>query len=157
MDGTEYDIVVMGTGITESILSGLLSVENNKILNIDKNPYYGDSGASLNISKMWEVFKPNEKVPEELGHNRDWNIDLIPKFVMAYGTLVKMMLKTEVSKYLNWKVVDGTYVYQWCEGGLFSKECGKIKKVPGNDKEALTSDLMGLLEKRRCQKFFKYV
>lgn len=60
MDGTEYDIVVIGTGITESILSGLLSMEGNKILNIDRNPYYGDSGASLNLTKMWENFKPNE-------------------------------------------------------------------------------------------------
>lgn len=76
---------------------------------------------------------------------------------MAFGKLVKMMIKTEVSKYLNWKCVDGTYVYQWSEGGLFSSEGGKIKKVPGNDKEALQSTLMGLFEKRRCQKFFKFV
>lgn len=111
MNNEEYDIVVMGTGITESILSGLLSMEGNKILNIDKNPYYGDSGASLNLTKLWEVFKKDDKVPEVLGHNRDWNIDLTPKFVMAFGKLVKMMIKTEVSMYLNWKCVDGTYVY----------------------------------------------
>lgn len=50
-------------------------------------------------------------MPEELGHNRDWSIDLLPKFVMANGKLVKMMIKTEVSNYLNWKCVDGSYVY----------------------------------------------
>jgi Rab GDP dissociation inhibitor len=157
MDGSKYDIVVMGTGITESILSGLLSMEGNKILNIDRNPFYGDSGASLNISNIWKKFKPNEEVPKELGHNRDWNIDLTPKFVMAYGKLVKLIIKTEVNDYLNWKLVEGTYVYQWSEGGIFSKKGGKIKKVPANDKEALTSDLMSLFEKRRCQKFFKFV
>ena len=53
--------------------------------------------------------------------------------------------------------MDGTYVYQWNKGGFFSSEGGKIKKVPSNDKEALSSDLMSLFEKRRCQKFFKYV
>lgn len=120
MDKTEYDIVVMGTGITESILSGLLSMEGNKVLNIDKNPFYGDSGASLNISRLWEKFRPKEEVPKELGHNRDWNVDLTPKFVMAFGKLVKMIIKTEVSNYLNWKCVEGIYVYQWSEGGLFS-------------------------------------
>lgn len=36
------------------------------------------------------------------------------------------------------------------------KKKGKIKKVPSNGGEALKSDLMGLLEKRRCQKFFSY-
>jgi len=43
------------------------------------------------------------------------------------------------------------------EGGLFSSGGAKIFKVPTNDKEALHSDLMGLFEKRRCQKFFKYI
>ena len=56
---------------------------------------------------------------------------------MAFGKLVKMMIKTGVSKYLNWKCVDGTYVYQWQKGGMFSSKGGKIIKVPGNDKEAL--------------------
>lgn len=157
MDGTEYDIVVMGTGITESILSGLLSMEGNKILNIDKNGYYGDSGASLNLTRIWDVFKKGEQVPEILGHNRDWNIDLTPKFVMAYGKLVKMMIKTEVSKYLNWKCVDGSYVYQWQKGGLFSNDGGAILKVPGNDSEAIKSSLMGLFEKKRCHSFYKFV
>ena len=94
------------------------------------------------------MFRPNEKVPDELGHNRDWSIDLVPKFVMANGKLVKMMIKTEVSNYLNWKSVDGSYVYQYSKGGYFSSAGGSIKKVPGNDKEALSSDLMGLFEKR---------
>lgn len=57
MDGSEYDIVVIGTGITESILSGLLSMEGNKVLNLDKNGFYGGSTASLNLTRMWEVFK----------------------------------------------------------------------------------------------------
>ncbi len=111
MDGSHYDIVVLGTGVTESILSGLLSMEGNKILNIDRNQFYGDSGASLNITRIWKLFHPGKEPPKELGHNRDWNIDLIPKFVMAYGKLVKMIIKTEVTHYLNWKNVDGTYVY----------------------------------------------
>jgi Rab GDP dissociation inhibitor len=156
MDGTEYDAIILGTGITESILSGLLSLEGKKILHIDKNAFYGDAGASLNITSLWKQFRPKEQPPKELGENRDWNVDLIPKFIMAYGKLVKMIIKTKVSEYLNWKCVEGIYVYQYSKGGFFSKEGGYIEKVPGNDKEALTSNLMSLLEKRRCQKFFQY-
>lgn len=66
---------------------------------------------------------------------------------MANGKLVKMMIKTEVSNYLNWKCVEGSYVYQYSKGGYFSSAGGAIKKVPGNDSEALKSDLMGLFEK----------
>lgn len=40
------------------------------------------------------------------------------------------------------------------EGGLFSKGGPMIAKVPSSDSEALKSDLMGLMEKRRCKNFF---
>ena len=43
------------------------------------------------------------------------------------------------------------------EAGFFSKGGMKIFKVPVTPKEALSSDLMGLLEKRRCQKFLEAV
>lgn len=103
------------------------------------------------------MFRPGQDPPTEFGHNRDWNIDLIPKFVMANGKLVKMLLKTTVDKYLEWKTVEGTYVYQYSKGGFFSSGGGKIFKVPGNDSEALKSSLMGLWEKKRCKNFFVYL
>ena len=58
---------------------------------------------------------------------------------------------------LLYSAIDGTYVLQNKEGGFFSKGGLKIYKVPVTPKEALASDLMGLFEKRRCQKFLECV
>lgn len=69
---------------------------------------------------------------------------------MANGQLVKILLKTRVARYLEWKAIDGTYVFQMKEAGMFSKGGGKIEKVPATASEALKSDLMGMFEKRRC-------
>jgi Rab GDP dissociation inhibitor len=52
---------------------------------------------------LYKIFKGGVEPPKELGHNRDWNIDLIPKFIMSGGKLVKILLKTRVSRYLEWK------------------------------------------------------
>lgn len=152
-----YDLIVMGTGITESMLSGLCALEEMKVLHIDRNDFYGDEVASLNITTLWDRFGPKKDIEKELLPNRDWNVDLSPKFIMASGKLVKMIIKFEAESYLSWKSVDASYVYQWQEGGLFSSEKGVIEKIPSNDSEALSSNLMSLLEKRRCQKFFKFV
>jgi Rab GDP dissociation inhibitor len=152
-----YDVVVCGTGLVECILSGLLSQDGKKVLHIDRNPFYGGEGASLNITNLWKQFRPGQEPPQALGQNRDWNIDLIPKFIMSNGKLVKLLLKTRVSRYLEWKSIDGTYVYQMKESGLFSSGGAKISKVPANDKEAIKSDLMGLFEKRRCKNFFQFI
>ncbi len=59
--------------------------------------------------------------------------------------------------YYFYVAIDGTYVLQNKEGGFFSKGGLKIYKVPVTPKEALASDLMGLFEKRRCQKFLEVI
>jgi Rab GDP dissociation inhibitor len=76
---------------------------------------------------------------------------------MANGILVKMLLHTKVTRYLEWKCVDGSYVYQIQKGGFFSSG-GKavVHKVPSNDSEAIKSPLMGLFEKKRCRNFYIY-
>jgi Rab GDP dissociation inhibitor len=142
-----YDCVVLGTGLKECILSGVLSVDGYKVLHMDRNPYYGGESASLNLIQLYEKFRPGTKPSELLGQSRDYNVDLIPKFIMASGILVKILLHTDVTRYLEFKCVDGSFV---CRGG-------KIYKVPANDSEALKSSLLGLLEKNRARKFFLYI
>ncbi|KAF9602431.1 hypothetical protein IFM89_027560 [Coptis chinensis] len=122
----EYDVIVLGTGLKECILSGLLSVDS---------------------LKLWKRFRGDDKPPPHLGSSRDYNVDMIPKFMMANGTLVRKLIHTDVTKYLSFKAVDGSFV--------FNK--GKVHKVPTTDMEALKSPLMGLFEKRRARKFFIYV
>lgn len=145
MDET-YDAIVLGTGLTECILSGLLSVDGLKVLHMDRNDYYGGESASLNLNQLWERFRPGEKPPAALGPSRDFSIDMVPKFIMANGNLVKVLVKTNVTRYLEFKAVDGSFVYN----------SGKVEKVPATSFEALKSPLMGFFEKRRAAKFFSF-
>jgi Rab GDP dissociation inhibitor len=151
----EYDVVVCGTGFKECILSGMLSVSGKKVLHVDRNDYYGADSASVNLTTLYQKFDRGAP-PPEFGPNRDWNIDLIPKFVMASGKLVSILMKSKVSRYLEWKSVEGSYVYQYQAGGLFSSE-KFIHKVPVTAEEALTSPLMSLLEKNRFKNFAQFV
>ncbi|KAF1606660.1 UNVERIFIED_CONTAM: Rab GDP dissociation inhibitor beta, partial [Eudyptes robustus] len=58
---------------------------------IDRNNYYGGESASLTpLEQLYEHFRgPNAKPPTDMGRGRDWNVDLVPKFLMANGPLVK--------------------------------------------------------------------
>ena len=107
MDET-YDVIVLGTGLTECILSGLLSVSGRKVLHMDRNKYYG--GESASITPLDDLFKMFQQEPTALDNSRprDWNVDLIPKFLMASGQLVKILIKTGVTKYLEFKSVEGS-------------------------------------------------
>lgn len=165
---TEYDVIVLGTGLKECMLAGLLAKfpkkvegeekkEGAKILQLDRNGYYGSDSASLNLTNLWKYFRPDKTPPKEYGENRDWNVDLIPKYIMANGSLVTLLLKTNVSQYLEWKAVDGTFVFQFHEAGLLSKAKGQIYKVPATAKEAMSSGLMGMFQKMKCKDFFAYI
>ncbi|EKX54040.1 hypothetical protein GUITHDRAFT_159164 [Guillardia theta CCMP2712] len=144
MDG-EYDAIVLGTGLKECIISGILSVDGKKVLHMDRNDYYGGESASINLNQLFQRFgaQPNPA----LGNSRDFNIDLAPKFIMANGKLVKMLIMTNVNRYLEFKQVDGSYVLK----------DGKINKVPATGTEAASTPLVGFFEKNRLRKFLVFV
>jgi len=186
MDG-DYEIILLGTGLTECVLSGLASKrierldnealekvkaeaaaggeeavkaaveqhkagpESLKVLHMDKNDYYGAESASLTpLSAVFKHFdKSGEFNEEQWGRDRDWNVDLVPKFLMARGDLVKLLIYTKVSNYLEFKTLEGSFV--------FKKSTNKLHKVPADAKEAMASSLMGMLEKRRFRNFLKWV
>lgn len=144
----EYDAIIMGTGLTECIISGLLSVNGKRVLHVDRNNYYGAETASLSLSNIYQKFRgAGAEPPASMGHSRDWNVDLVPKFVMACGDLVKILLHSKVTRYLEFKSVDGSYVLK----------DGKIQKVPSTGAEALSSGLMGFFEKRKFRNFLVFL
>ncbi|KAK1921046.1 GDP dissociation inhibitor [Papiliotrema laurentii] len=144
----EYDVIVLGTGLTECILSGLLSVDGHKVLHMDRNDYYGGDSASLNLTQLYQKFRQSEPPANlNLGRDRDYAVDLIPKFILSSGELTRMLVHTDVTRYLEFKVIAGSYVYR----------DGKISKVPSTEMEAVRSPLMGLFEKRRARNFFQYL
>ncbi|MED6258106.1 hypothetical protein ATANTOWER_003014 [Ataeniobius toweri] len=82
----EYDVIVLGTGLTECILSGIMSVKGKKVLHMDRNSYYGAESASITpLEDVYKRFSLPGSPPESMGKGRDWNVDLVPKFLMANG------------------------------------------------------------------------
>jgi len=87
---------------------------------------------------------------------------------MACGKLVKILLHSKVTRYLEFKSIDGSYVFK----------DGKVQKVPGvkrnllifiilfvltplivaaTPQEALNSSLMGFFEKRKFRNFLIFL
>lgn len=142
MEEQVYDYIVLGTGFKEAILGGLLACQKMKVLCLDRNEYYGGDSASLNIDQFRRILQPVGK-EMNYGLNRDWNIDLIPKFIMADGKLVKLFIATGVEKSLRFQIVDGSFVYKG----------GKVDKVPVTTKDALMTGLVGMFEKNSLRRF----
>lgn len=50
----EYDVIVVGTGTTECVLSGLFAVAKKRVLVVDRNNFYGAECASLNLTNLFK-------------------------------------------------------------------------------------------------------
>jgi len=122
---------------------------------MDRNDYYGGESASLNLNQLHEKFAAGEP-SGDLGSSRDYNVDLIPKFIMANGLLTKLLVHTKVTRYMEFKVIDGSFVYIGPTGGFFGGSKGAIHKVPATAGEAVNSGIMGFWEKNRARKFFEF-
>lgn len=62
-------------------------------------------------------------------------------------TPIQVLLHTRVTRYLEFKSVTGSYVFN----------TGKVHKVPATPTEALNSGLMGMFQKRRFKNFLQYI
>lgn len=146
MDET-YDAIILGTGLVECVLSGLLSVTGYKVLHVDRNPYYGGESASLNLEQLYEKFNRGPP-PENLGKSHLYCVDLVPKVLMCAGELVRILRATVVERYsMDFALIHSS----------FTMKNGKIEKVPSSSAEALSSPLMGFFQKRKLGSFLSYI
>ena len=72
----------------------------------------------------------------------------IPRFIMANGRLVKILVHTDVTRYLDFKLIEGSYVFRAGSG---------IGKVPANGVEALKTGLVGFFQKRKLKSFLDWL
>lgn len=70
---------------------------------------------------------------------------------MSSGELTNILVSTDVTRYLEFKQVAGSYVQQG------SGPKATVAKVPSDAGEALKSPLMGIFEKRRMKSFIEWV
>lgn len=70
---------------------------------------------------------------------------------MANGELTNILVSTDVTRYLEFRQIAGSFVQQ----GAGAR--ATVAKVPSSASEALSSPLMGLFEKRRAKKFLEWV
>lgn len=70
---TEYDVVVVGTGMTESIVAAAASRIGKKVLHLDSNEYYGGLWATFNFDGLQKWI---EDLKTAKNNTRDTKVDL---------------------------------------------------------------------------------
>lgn len=77
--------------------------------------------------------------------SRQYNIDVIPKIFFSNGGEVSMLISSGVARYLEFKVVENTYLYR----------DNALQQVPCSKGDLFKSKYITLLEKRALSKFLQ--
>ena len=177
-----YDAIVLGTGLKECIISGLLSVDGLKVSMLESRPTSVDDRIcdvyhqrfSLHVRhpefcagfahrpqqllrwsvriaepqsgirqtkwlialkslmraadfactylQLYERFRPGQKPPTKLGSSRDYNVDMVPKFIMAGGVLVRVLVHTGKATCTEQIAQSNLHRATWTEQLVQSKE-----------------------------------
>lgn len=162
----EFDVLVIGTGVVESAFASFCATKKKKVLHIDKNSYYGDWGASLNVKQILEYDeKVNKKEENNVEYSeitilkaeilenhryREYSIDLNPKIILCRSKIVNMILDCKLQNYIEFQGMSKFHMFKNNE--IKNKNFDKSVK-----EEIFTNKTLSLLQKRNLMKFFNFV
>ncbi|XP_062513686.1 rab proteins geranylgeranyltransferase component A 1-like isoform X2 [Corticium candelabrum] len=78
---------------------------------------------------------------------RRFNIDLVPKFLFCRGAMVELLIKSTISRYLEFKAVVKFLTYRLD---------GTLQQVPQSRSDVFSSTSIGMVEKRVLMKFLSF-
>ncbi|KAF8665663.1 hypothetical protein AX16_000116 [Volvariella volvacea WC 439] len=153
----EFDVIVLGTGLTESITAAALAKAGLKVAHIDSNSYYGGHEASLSLDELIQWADQNSsntasgitsvtRSPNALSHARQYAICLCPSINPSLGSIISALVSSGVARYGSFRLLDRVALYS----------SGAIKSVPGSKEDVFKSKEISLIDKRRLMRFLMF-
>ncbi|NXF88538.1 RAE1 geranylgeranyltransferase, partial [Eubucco bourcierii] len=117
---SEFDVVVIGTGLPESIIAAACARSGQRVLHVDSRNYYGGNWASFSFSGLLSWIKENQEKTDISEECEDWR---------------KLLLENEEAISLSKKDKTIQHVEDFCFGDQDSaedvEEAGALSKLPG--------------------------
>ncbi|KAF8974379.1 GDP dissociation inhibitor-domain-containing protein [Flammula alnicola] len=139
MEESQFDVIIFGTGLVNSITAAALSKAGYKVAHVDSNPYYGGEEAVYRLKNSY-----NGQITLQ---SRQYSICLQPAVLPSLGPLISSLVSSGVAKYSGFKLLDCVSVYH---------SSGHVKSVPGSKEDIFKNKEISLIEKRRLMRFLTF-
>ncbi|KAF2858067.1 FAD/NAD(P)-binding domain-containing protein [Piedraia hortae CBS 480.64] len=164
LQDTDWDLVISGTGVPQSLLALALSRRGLRILHLDRNPYYGQNEAALTLNEAQEWaqrhtcdnFSPftqasvsTPATDGKLGSSRAYALALAPQFVYSWSQLVPALISSQTHNHLEFQAVGSWFT--------LPKSGSSLLHVPNGREDIFQDESLNLRTKRSLVKFLRYV
>ncbi|KIJ41490.1 hypothetical protein M422DRAFT_255395, partial [Sphaerobolus stellatus SS14] len=143
---THFDVLVLGTGLINSILAAALSKSGLKVVHIDTNAYYGSDEASLSQEEIieWAQKRASSRTstattissPTPLPFARSYALSLAPALVASVGPLISAIVLSGVARYGQFKLLDAVFVCKGMPGVDEARGLEEPSPSQGQEKES---------------------
>ena len=82
---------------------------------------------------------------------RRYALSLFPSVLPSRGELIDTLIKSDVSKYVSFRMLDSVSIWEGDTEGQ-----GRLRRVPGSKEEVFKDKSVSLMEKRRLMKFLMF-
>ncbi|KAL7154766.1 hypothetical protein ABFS83_03G024600 [Erythranthe nasuta] len=179
IDPSNFDLIVIGTGLPESIIASAASAAGKTVLHLDSNPFYGSHSASLPLNDFIPFLQPQSQPQSRTLTSNDYVSTpvLTRPLYSAVETNSYSSEPTENSRRFNLDLAGPrvllcsdsmidlilkTGINQYMEfksvdASFISSADGKLENVPDSRSAIFKNRGLSLTEKNQLMKFFKLV
>uniref|UniRef100_A0A1D1ZYI0 Rab proteins geranylgeranyltransferase component A n=1 Tax=Auxenochlorella protothecoides TaxID=3075 RepID=A0A1D1ZYI0_AUXPR len=157
---SRYDVIVLGTGLVESLLAAAAATSGKTVLQLDAQDFYGGRWATLSIDDFLAALRPGQAAgatglevagstdPACIGESHAFLVDLAPRLVYGGGPMVDALLASGAHHYTEFKLLQGSYM-------LDSGDAQRLTSVPSTRAEVFASRDLSLADKRVLMRFLQ--
>ncbi|KIJ70643.1 hypothetical protein HYDPIDRAFT_105386 [Hydnomerulius pinastri MD-312] len=161
----EFDVIVLGTGLSESISAAALARAGLKVAHIDPNAYYGADEATLTLDELCQwadthtssnftleresqsiQYQVQYRSPDILPHSKQYSLSLSPSVIPSVGPFISSLVSSGVARYGSFKLLGPVSLYH----------DGQFTSVPQNKESIFQDRTIPLIEKRRLMRFLMF-
>ena len=152
-----HDVLLLGTGVPEAVLSAALSRAGKRVIHVDAHDYYGSDWASLTLKELlaWAhshgaqvAFPRHGELTDALARlDRHYSLSVRPALLPAHGPMIEALVRSNVAAYATFRLLDRT--------GVYDRATHRVERVPSSKSEIFRHKHISLADKRRLMRFLQ--
>lgn len=166
LSDTKWDVVISGTGLSQSLLALALSRSGKNILHVDADEIYGGPEAALSLqdADAWveqhqaegDVFRGAslEKDAQGLSPSRAYSLALAPQIIHTKAELLSQLVSSKAFKQIEFLAVGSFHVYQ---PPSETESKPTLQRIPSTREDVFANTAIAAKSKRYLMKFLKFV
>jgi len=151
---SHYDVVVLGSGLKESLLAGLLASHGRSVLHLGADDA---STGAYDLQQLVDAVEgPGTELSEQkLGKPSEYSVERSPKMFMAGGDQLQLLVACGAWQHMNppgFKRVQRSLLYRRRPDGS-----PDVHRVLANSEDVLKTRMLSALDKARMVQFFLWI